>query len=432
MNTLMAHENHNLFKSNIENFYQADPHLHALSRLKYQYSPDWWVSLSPNVPGIYILTGGRQVGKSTSCKLMMKHYLKNKLMTPDHMLYLPCDEIYDAKELSHVIRHFLENTSNHSFLLIIDEITFVKNWDRVIKSLADEGYFTRGLCILTGSDSVILKEAAMSFPGRRGNAAQTDFHLYPLTFGQYAKLIDSDNLPMLFQNYLQCGGYLRAINDLAQTNKIAEATYYTYEQWIRGDFLKHKKNENYLLSLLSALMTLGVSPISFSALTQKIGLMSKETCIDYLMLLERMDVLIDLQAFDQNKKQGFPRKDRKFHFFDPFIQQTIYRWLIREGYQNTLELETTQVEASVASHCYRYGKTFYFKGQGEIDLFWMAGKNIFPIEVKWSKQLRPVDLKMLKQFQNSIILGKGDQSGFIENIKVLPVYQFLYDIESMV
>ena len=87
------------------------------------------------------------------------------------MLYLPCDEIFDARELGETIRSFLETVPSGPFLLIVDEVTFVKNWDRVIKALADEGVFRRGICLLTGSDTVILKEAAMRFPGRRGKAS---------------------------------------------------------------------------------------------------------------------------------------------------------------------------------------------------------------------------------------------------------------------
>lgn len=431
---LAAYSNHNVFKETPVAFYRNDPHLRALAQMKYQYSPNWWMQISVNIPGIYILTGGRQVGKSTSCKLFIKHCLENKIFTPENILYLPCDEIYDAKELSSIIRFFLESTANTTFLLVIDEITYVKHWDRVIKSLADEGYFTRGLCILTGSDTLILKEAAMSFPGRRGKAAQTDFHLYPLTFLEYVQLRNptsdptDEKLYTLFQDYLICGGYLRAINDLAEYGEVTPATFMTYEQWIRGDFLKHDKKEDYLLALLHGLLTVGVSQISFSALTQKIGLMSKETCINYLRLLERMDILFDLQAFDQNKKQGFPRKDRKFHFFDPFIQRTVYQWLVSEGYLNSLDLESTLVEASVASHCYRFGKTFYFKGQGEVDVIRLVGKTFQAIEIKWSNQLRPNDLKTLKQFKNGLILGKAPQVGSIDDIQVLPVYRFLYQM----
>ncbi len=329
---------HNYFKESLAAFEEKDPQLSILSQLKYQYSPKWWTGLTPALPGVYIVTGGRQIGKSTSCKLLIKYCLEHKMFAAEDMFYFPCDEIFDAKSLSQSIRYFLEQVGDHRFLLIIDEVTFVKNWDRVIKALADEGWFRQGLCILTGSDTLMLKEAAMCFPGRRGNADQTDFHLYPLTFKEYVALVNENQTPgeaqlrKYFQEYLICGGYLRAINDYAETGSVRPATFQTYEQWIRGDFLRKGKKESYLLSLLDALLKVGVSHISYSALTHRIGMMSKDTCIEYCHLLERMDILFSMQAYDQNRKQGFPRKNQKFHFLDPFIYNTIYRWLQHEGY----------------------------------------------------------------------------------------------------
>lgn len=424
---------HNRFKQEVALFAEMDPQLVALAALKYQYSPDWWKGLDLGIPGIYILTGGRQIGKSTSCKLLIKHCLENNLYNPLQIFYLPCDEIYDAKELGEILRLFLNETSGEDrFLLIIDEITFVKDWDRVIKALADEGHFTRGFCLLTGSDTIILKEAAMCFPGRRGKAETIDFHLYPLSFNHYVNLRDPNNKPTslqlksFFKDYLICGGYLRAINDIAEQGEISKATFLTYEQWIRGDLLKKGKNEMTLMSLLQALITVGVSTVSYSALTQKIGLMSKDTCIDYCHILERMDILIALQAFDQNKKQGFPRKDKKFHFTDPFILQTIMHWLKREGHSNAFISESMIVEACVASHCHRMGKTFYFKGQGEIDLIWLYNNKTQAIEVKWAEQIQSTDLKMLKSFGSGLILTKTPIEGNIETIQSRPVYEFLY------
>lgn len=327
----------------------------------------------------------------------------------------------------------IEYSTKEKFLLIIDEITFVKEWERVIKALADESYFTQGLCLLTGSDTLILKEAAMSFPGRRGTSDQVDFHIYPLTFFDHVNLVHQKSTPTIkqlsdyFSDYLRCGGYLRAINDFAKHKKILPATFLTYEQWIRGDFLKRGKREDILLSLFHALLTIGVSPVSYSSITQKMGIVSKDTVIDYCTLLERMDVLFYLQAFDQNKKQGFPRKDRKFHFFDPFIYRTVLNWLQKESYTHHAESEPIMVEACVASHCHRFHKTFYFKGQGEVDIIWIFNKKINAIEVKWANQIRHHDLKLLKQFKNSLILGKGMRQGTEERITLMPVYQFLYD-----
>jgi predicted AAA+ superfamily ATPase len=127
-----------------------------------------------------------------------------------------------------------------------------------------------------------------------------------------------------------------------------------------------------LLDLLHALLSVGVSQISYSALTQKTGSISKETCLDYCDLLMRMQVIFDLQAYDQNKKLGFPKKARKFHFIDPFIRSTIHSWLTREGYSVNMIDESLVVESVMASHCHRYGRAFYFKGQGEIDVIHVA------------------------------------------------------------
>lgn len=429
---------HNRFKQSIEVFLREDPQLSALSRLRYQHSANWWHHLSLDTSGIYILTGGRQIGKSTSCKLLIAHCLTQKIFAPDNVLYLPCDEIYDATTLRQYLTTFLDNNQNKPFLLIIDEITFVEHWERVIKSLADQGRFYSGICLLTGSDSLILKEAAMSFPGRRGNSAQTDFHILPLSFADYVALVSPDlmhvePLSVLFDQYLQCGGYLRAINDLAEYGQVLPGTLQTYEQWIRGDFLKQGKKETYLLDVLYALLSLGVSQISYSALTQKIGSISKETCISYCDLLKRMDVIFELQAYDQNTKLGFPKKARKIHFCDPFIRRAIQQWLSREGYIHLIQDENQQesivVESIVANHCSRKGKTFYFKGQGEIDVIYRLSNKTIAVEVKWANQVRPADLKMLqqmvKQCQDVILLSKTTNTGYSEGIHFLPVYQFL-------
>ena len=437
MQVLNEYSKQNLHWEGLAIFSKQDPQLSNLAKLAYKDAADWWQALSWREPGIYILTGGRQVGKSTSTKLLIQDWLKAKHFQPHQIFYLPCDEIFDAKQFSVVVRTFLDAVPNEPFLLIVDEVTFVRDWDRVIKALADEGQFQRGICLLTGSDSLILKEASMRFPGRRGRAEQVDFHLQPLSFRQYVDLVagkknhSNSSLAELFNQFLKSGGYLRAINDVALYGEISSSTYLTYEQWIRGDFLRKNKSEMNLLLLLKALCNNGVSQISYSKLTQNIGLMSKDTCIEYCNLLERMDILFNLQAYDQNKQQGFPKKDRKFHFFDPFIQHTIVRWLQREGYLNGNILESNLVEACVASHCYRRGRAFYFKGQGEIDVIMKTHQALSAVEVKWSETIRPQDLKMLHQFDDSTVLHKSAAEGQIEEIKAIPVYRFLYELKSL-
>lgn len=428
---------HNQFWNDRERFLKEDPHLSFLQHLAYVHPLDWWKNIDWKEPGILILTGGRQIGKTTSLKLLTKHILQKSLFHQRSIFYFPCDLILDVNQLVHTLRFFLDSIPQGPFLLLIDEITFVPHWDRAIKALADEGRFKNGFCLITGSDSVILKEAAQSFPGRRGQASKVDFHLLSLDFHDYVSLVQSsilknpqENLSLLFQlfsNYLQCGGFLRAINDWHQKGHITEATYATFEQWIRGDILKRGKNEEHLCTILKTIYEVGVTQNSYSGLTQKAGVMSKETFFDYCRLLRRMDILFTLEAFDQNTLRGFPKKARKFHFCDPFIRKTIEKWLFKTGRINKQIDESEEVEACIAGVLNKKIFTYYIKAEGEIDLVIVQGKQFFPIEVKWGAQLRPSDLKQLKKYSSSIILTKLHQAGEIEGIRCLPVPLFLIE-----
>ena len=57
----------------------------------------------------------------------------------------------------------------------------------------------------------------------------------------------------------------------------------------------------------------------------------------------------------------------------------------------------------------------------------LLGRQPFAIEVKWSEQLRPNDLKTLRQFSKNIVLHKAIHSGKVDGIDAVPVYDFLYN-----
>lgn len=431
---------HNLFWESRERYENEDPHLSFLKTVSLVHSMDWWREVDWTKPGILILTGGRQIGKSTSTKLLIKEALKKRRFEPKSVFYLPCDQILDHQHLMRILRFFLEGlpSPQSSFLLVIDEVTFVADWDRAIKSLADEGWFRKGFCLLTGSDSIILKEAAVRFPGRRGEADIVDFHLWPLSFHDYVGLAHPDllqgppdrkikDLFTAFSHYLKCGGYLRAINDLHQKGDVSPATYATFEQWIRGDFLKRGRAEANLLSVLKALVETGVSQISYSRLAERADLLSKESVIEYGQLLERMDILFVLQTYDPSRRRGFPKKARKFHFSDPFIHDTIEAWLIREHLITKRTAESHKVEAAVASQYRRRFPLYYLKAEGEIDLVIPHGKQFLPIETKWSEQTRAKDLAQLRKYKNSVILTKADRKGTIDGVLSCPLPLFLIE-----
>jgi len=63
-------------------------------------------------------------------------------------------------------------------------------------------------------------------------------------------------------------------------------------------------------------------------------------------------------------------------------------------------------------------------------VIWLPNDTVKAIEVKWSNSIRPVDLKMLKQFKDSLVLRKNASTGETDGIKSQPVYQFLYELAS--
>ncbi|MCP4602899.1 MAG: ATP-binding protein [Proteobacteria bacterium] len=399
-------------------FRQADPHLSPLVDLPLVHPLEWWRDVDWNEPGILILTGGRQIGKSTSTKLLIQSMIDEQRFPAEDIFYLPCDLLEDKHKLVRLVRDFTAEREDREFLLVLDEITFVSGWNMAIKALADEGRFRRGFALLTGSDTVMLKEAASSFPGRRGEAARVDFHLYPLSFREYVELAhpkkvrwNDDDLLQTFEAYLSGGGMLRAINDIARHGAVREATFTTFEQWIRGDATRRGKKTRLLEEVLAAVYMTTPTQVTYSTLARRTDGLAKDTVLDYLEMLRQMDVLFDLPAFDQNTGRGFPKKARKLHFADPFISEVVGRWLVRERYASRTLDVSIKVEASVAAHYRRRSPVYYIKGKGEVDLVVVEPDGFTPIETKWAGQFRGVDLKQLSKLKGGLVLSRYGTGG---------------------
>ena len=65
--------------------------------------------------------------------------------------------------------------------------------------------------------------------------------------------------------------------------------------------------------------------------------------------------------------------------------------------------------------------TDYIKAKGEVDIAYIDKKRIWPIEVKWTRQLRPKELKQMSKYPNSKILTKNRNRGEIQGIPTEPV-----------
>lgn len=432
-------------------FSSLDPNLIKLKQMPLVHQPAILQQLPRNTPGIYSLTGGRQIGKTTMLKQWMQQLLSHGII-PTSIVYITGELIDDHHTLLNTIVSLQEEMNRDGIhFLIIDEVTYIRDWDKAIKYLADSGQTENMVLLLTGSDSTLIQQARTRFPGRRGIADQVDFHLYPLSFRDTVILKHgSDTVEKHLQKdshnflknellaYAEHGGYLTAINDMAEHHRILPATLRTYADWIRGDMLKHGKQEHYLREILSAIIKRLGSQVSWNALTRDLSIDHPKTVSDYIELLAAMDAVFVQYALQTNKRTAAPKKARKVMFTDPFILHAARSWLQADAqpYESMIkpliadpEWRGKIVESIVTNHFSRLWPTYYIKtAKGEVDIATVHDGEIFPIEIKWTTQLRGRDLKLVRQMHRSQVWANVSKPYELDGIKIEPLPLALYNL----
>lgn len=427
----------NLYWHSIRKFEQSDKHLVDLRSYSFVHEFGWWKEVSD--PGVYILSGGRQIGKTTSIKTFIKNLLKRKRVNSQQIFYLSCDQILDRDELYQVIFRFFESVNAKQIsYLFLDEVTFVSDWHLAVKALIDEGILYKTVLVITGSDTIVLQDASKTFPGinRRGKKGK-DFILQPLNFPEFLFLVEPKLLKLsnhlndktyskieqYFQNFLICGGYLNAINELMTYGKIPQAIFDVYEQWILSDFIRKGKDKKKLQDLLYTLTKRITSQLSYNEIARESSSLCTDTVIEYIDHLERLGVIKTLYAFDQNTLSGFPKKNKKFYFSDPFLERTIFSILKKQQLfaHHIKPDEAHLVETVAITHYARKWPVFYLKSEGEIDMVIVHQGLFYPVEIKWTSQIRPKNLKQLTKYSNSVILQKRKKPGIIQGIPMRPL-----------
>ncbi len=411
MNELQALHNRH-WQGGLAAFQSHDPHLINWRSQPLRYTPPLLRQL-PEQAGIFTVGGGRQIGKTTALKLFMEILLQ-KGAPPLGVLFLTGELIDDHHALLREVREFL-NTAPRPAVLIIDEVTYIRDWDKGVKFLADAGLLAEVRLILTGSDLLLIQEARMRFPGRRGPADRVDFHVRPLSSGEFLNLWGQPPSAELLDQYLLHGGFLTAINDYKRSGAITPATLRTYSDWIRGDVLKRGRNETHLRSVVQSILTRQGSQVTWNSLARELTIDHPKTVAEYVELLERLDVVNIVAALDEETLAAAPKKARKLFFADPFIGHALQAWIADSDHISVLSPEDKGVWAEdvVHQHLRREGPTFYIKAEGEIDAVRLSknarGLRFQPIEVKWTTQIRTKDLKQIRKYPNGAVWARHAQ-----------------------
>ena len=367
------------------------------------------------------LVGPRQVGKTTALKIYIHEVLLRNL-SPKSIFYLSCEEVLDFRELGEIIDDYLrfrDSSGVRSSFIILDEITFVRDWHRAVKLRIDSGVLSNDVLIISGSASVDLLRQKESFPGRRGKGVDLYFH--PLSFSDYiaalknlhlikgdverieenmkANKIHADILRDNFRSYMMTGGFPLPITEYFSTGRISYDTRKAYIDWLRNDFLKLGRNESYMKEVLSYIVRSRLSPVSWLGIARETSINSPHTAQQYVEDLEKLFVVKVLNMISPDSRVMY-RKSKKIHITDPFLYTTICEYVRAKPFPEDM------LESTVASHLSRRYETFYWRNREEVDVVILKDGRQLGIEVKTSpgSWRKPRHLSVMVLSEDSIPL----------------------------
>lgn len=423
----------------LESFLDQDPDLSRLKHMPFVYEPALLKKLPFASVGFYTLTGGVLTGKTTLLKLWIAKLLIQGV--PAHAIsYLSAKLFTHADNLFSILKTLLQNSTQPIQYILIDDLTMLYNWEKIIKFLAEPNLLNNTTLVITSANKAIPDIIAKYIPDRL-HTKEFDFVLYPLAFSECISLkypnkdLREIDVFKEFSNYLVHGGYLTAINDVAKYGTIRTQTLKSYSTAVANLMSYYGKQETYLYEILSALLTHYFQPISWNMLLKDVSIDHPQTISDYINLLKIFDTIFIQYALTETTLHAAPKKARRILFTDPFIHHAI-KFLtsctLKRNSENELKSSlddkvtcTRMVKAVTVSHYRRFYPTYYIKAEGEIDIAYINDNRIFPIAITWNNVLRPKDLKQLLKYSNSKILTKDFHSELIENIRTEPLPQAL-------
>jgi uncharacterized protein len=432
---------------NGEKFIQEDVHLQRLAEFDLIYHEEYFLNY-PFQDGVYIVTGPRQIGKSTHLKLLIKQ--KINAGNYRNFLYFNCDLLDRKQDIVYLIEEYLTlfPTPKERCYVILDEITSVKDSFLAIKFLVDSGQYKNLTYILTGSNTISVKKTGEYLPGRRGKGI--DFHFKPLSFKSLVQLLHPDlnitlslnefqeknwldlknsfDFKQLLDDYLITGGFPRVINEYHQNQFINDDIFIMYRAWITSEIAKADRKEYIAKSILErCIISLG-SDISYNAFAQDSGIGSHNTVYDYIDFFLNCYILSQIYHFDLQQKKINYRKNKKIYFNDPFIYAVIEAWLTGKPRQNFDYLNSSEKKSQLIENlCFLklekiFTDVFFYKENQEIDFVTDAGL----FEVKYQNKIISQDYKsLLNHDAYSKLLISKDLFKKTDELLIVPVELFL-------
>ncbi len=368
-----------------DSWHRHDPDLIKLEGQRYRWRPDWIDLISLKPFSLNFVLGPRQVGKTTGLKLLVKELIERG-RDPLSITYVNCDLIADLRELREVLLSLRRGS-----VIILDEVTGIEYWWRVVKGMIDGGWLTKDVLIVSGSSSARVKRYSESFIGRRGKGVNVE--VLPLSFKRFLEVRGyGKDVHRAFEEYLKLGGFPRSLNE--------DGTFsLQLVEQVEREVSRLGKSARIARQVIAQVIEKGSSAISYSSIAKGLGI-SHVTVREYLELLEDL-FLVGIAYWRQGRRVDF-KKEKKAFFRDPFIPRAFN--LLRGEVS-----ESALIEWVVQEHVKRkYGEVYYFRDGYEVDVV----ADDLKVEVKAGKPHRryPRDVIVLEREDIPYFLMKLEEA----------------------
>ncbi|MHA1674795.1 MAG: ATP-binding protein [Promethearchaeota archaeon] len=348
---------------------------------------------------IIALVGLRRVGKTTLMLKMIENQIQSGF-DPHHILYFSFDEFGKAnlRTIIHEYEELVEkNIRNGKYLVVLDEIQKLVNWENQVKSLYD--LYPEVKIIVSGSESLFLQKTSKeTLAGRIFT-----FIINPLTFREYLAFREQKFEPLklyrrevkkLWTEYLYSQGFPELVGIIDReiiTKYLKESLV---DKILFKDIPQSYPVRN--LTLLEAILTLIFrNPgqiIEPSKLCNDLHT-TRQTLVQYLQYLENSFLIHkvynfsqDLRKVERKKKRYYPTilaADLPFKT-DSLSKSIVFEWII--------------MKLLHADFFWRDSAQF------EVDAILIDNDGvILPIEIKYGK----VATKGLSRFMKRFHISKG-------------------------
>ncbi|MEM1244634.1 MAG: AAA family ATPase [Pseudomonadota bacterium] len=405
------------------------PHLYRLSTAPFIFEHDFGLKKLPLEPGILLIRGARQYGKSTWLEQQIVATIKK--FGAGSAFYLNGDYLFDANDLHEQLEALAVSFTKNKTIkrIFIDEITTIAGWEVVLKRLVDSGVLVDILVITTGSKAPELRRGAERLPGRKGKLAKTNYLFTPISYKSFYHACHKKLKTKTLIAYLISGGSPIACSELATQKILPEYVIQLVRDWIEGEIAKIQRHRSALLNIFNVLFRFGANPVGQAKLAREANLANNTVAQGYIEILHDLGCVIPAFPYDFNKQNLILRKPCKYHYMNMLVavayhparirsveeflqlpdeQQGIwYEWLIAQELQRRAAIQGAEPLQPLA---------FWQNKSHEIDFYDMLNKlfieakkgSYTPLEFAWfTKQFNKGKLKVINKnhFETARIHG---------------------------